>query len=483
MGGSLFQQHIEIHPRPQPRTERVPSLRVRHYHRRAEALFATVSNSGDDDLAALVGSLRQIAADDDLLFARRQVRQFFRIDPGDPQAFERHFQIPQSGPHHFVQQIRRDLGRRVRALHPPPCATADRRDCLQDAGFVATRWGHRMKRRAAVAAETLQAIREGDRIRVAGGDDAIADKYHLGLRLAFHTFTNGREGLIKIRPAKRRPRGNEIPRRRYRSSALHAVARFEPPHGVVTSRQFEPVVVTQRGQQGPDQRVLVRPRGGIHRARGIGDDHQMKRRAIRDQAAFALPPTFAARRRDESQKIAVLAAPMRDHHDRRGGRIERDVQLEVLVWRVFLRREFRLRRVRRMLDPRRMGPAGNAGDWQRRGHSNIDREFAQRVLPQHLALQRIAVTVTAVFQRQHLGIGNLHPFFRMGEDGEHPGLEDVAAGPFQQAGIAPLAQNRLVDFACPLLFDHIGLNQFAVDPHPEARDRGILRQGEVEHSL
>ena len=74
-------------------------------------------------------------------------------------------------------------------------------------------------------------------------------------------------------------------------------------------------------------------------------------------------------------------------------------------------------------------------------------------------------------------------FSEMRFDREHAGLEDVAARPFQQAGIALLAQDRLVDLAGPLLLDDVGLDQLVADPHAEAADRGVLRQREMEHAF
>ena len=53
------------------------------------------------------------------------------------------------------------------------------------------------------------------------------------------------------------------------------------------------------------------------------------------------------------------------------------------------------------------------------------------------------------------------------------GLEDVAARPFEQARIALLAQDRLVDLAGPLLLDDVGLDQLVADPHAEAGDRRV----------
>ena len=68
----------------------------------------------------------------------------------------------------------------------------------------------------------------------------------------------------------------------------------------------------------------------------------------------------------------------------------------------------------------------------------------------------------------------------MSEDREYTSLEQIPAGPFQQARVALLAEYRLVDLAGTLFLDHVGFDQFVADPHAEAGDRSVLRQREVE---
>ena len=62
-------------------------------------------------------------------------------------------------------------------------------------------------------------------------------------------------------------------------------------------------------------------------------------------------------------------------------------------------------------------------------------------------------------------------------------FEQIAARPFQQPRITFCAEDLFVDFACALLFDHVGFDQFTRDPHSKSGDRRILRQGEIENAL
>ncbi len=114
---------------------------------------------------------------------------------------------------------------------------------------------------------------------------------------------------------------------------------------------------------------------------------------------------------------------------------------------------------------------------------HVDLKLPQGMLLEQVALQGVLIAVAVAAQRQHLRVGDRDPLFGIGGDGEDAGLEDVAARPFQQARIAPLAEDRLVDLPRPLLLHHVGLDQFVADPHAEAGDRGVLRQGEEERAL
>ena len=118
-----------------------------------------------------------------------------------------------------------------------------------------------------------------------------------------------------------------------------------------------------------------------------------------------------------------------------------------------------------------------------RVNRHVEAQFAERVLLQQFAAQPIAVTILTSPKRQDLRVRDFDPLLLTGLDGEDAGLEDVSAGPFQQARVAALAENLLVNLPCPLLLDDVGGDLLAADPHGEARDRGVLGQGEVEDAL
>src|ERR1700722_18217344 len=105
------------------------------------------------------------------------------------------------------------------------------------------------------------------------------------------------------------------------------------------------------------------------------------------------------------------------------------------------------------------------------------------MLLEHFTLEAIAVAIAIAYKRQDRLIADLDPLLTLGEDREDAGFENIAARPFEQTGIALFAQDRLVNFARPLLLDDIGLNELVSDPHSETGDRCILRQWEVKDAL
>ena len=148
------------------------------------------------------------------------------------------------------------------------------------------------------------------------------------------------------------------------------------------------------------------------------------------------------------------------HHDHVGiAAVDFAHHFEIAIGSVLLRREIDLRGMRRLLCPHRVRRAGHALQRQCRIHLHRERQFAQRLGAQQLAPQAVAVAIAIRPQRQHLRVNDLDPLLRMGLDRKHAGFEQIAAGPFQQAGIALLAQNRLVNFAGPLFLDDVGLDQ------------------------
>ena len=174
---------------------------------------------------------------------------------------------------------------------------------------------------------------------------------------------------------------------------------------------------------------------------------------------------------------------MRDQHDIRRRRFCLDNDLEVASRYVILRRETDSSRLPRQLIASRVRRRLDA--LQRHGgrDRHVDIELPQRMLFEQVALQRVAVAISLAAQRQHLRVSDLHPLFGMRFDRKDTSLEEIAASPFQQTGIASLAQNRLIDFASTLLLKDVRFDQFVTDPHPEPADRSIRRQWKEERSF
>ena len=83
--------------------------------------------AGDDHLARLVLSFRQVAAEHDLLRAAGQVRQLFGIDPRHAQARNSTLRSRSAGPGDFLEQVQGDRPGALLAADLPHRAAAQRR--------------------------------------------------------------------------------------------------------------------------------------------------------------------------------------------------------------------------------------------------------------------------------------------------------------------------------------------------------------------
>ena len=172
---------------------------------------------------------------------------------------------------------------------------------------------------------------------------------------------------------------------------------------------------------------------------------------------------------------------MREHDDIRRPRAEFDDRFEIPRRRVLLCREFDMPRMLGLGEPRIVRRRGHALDFHGGVNLHVDLQIAQRVLLQEFALERIAVAVLVPLQRQHLRVRNHDALLGARRDRVDAGFEDVATGPFEQTRVALLAQDRLVNFAGPLLLDDVRFDEFVADPHTETRDRRVRREREMEH--
>ena len=93
-------------------------------------------------------------------------------------------------------------------------------------------------------------------------------------------------------------------------------------------------------------------------------------------------------------EVAVVAAAMRDQHHVGLLAVQLDDDLEIARRRVLLGGELDVGRVRRLLRPAR-GASGEVDVLQRHGRVelHVDRQLAQRVLLEQLALQGVAVAI------------------------------------------------------------------------------------------
>ena len=164
----------------------------------------------EDHLAGEIAAIGQVAAEDDLLRAQRQVGQFFGIHPRGPQAAELDLHVAQGRLGHFGQQLAGHGDRAARAGHLADRAAAQGGNGLQHQRLEAAARGHGVERPGVPFGQPPQPLGEGHRVAVAGGRDAVADVDHLG---AGPTTPQRRgHGLIQIGPAQRNPPGEELPR-------------------------------------------------------------------------------------------------------------------------------------------------------------------------------------------------------------------------------------------------------------------------------
>ena len=470
-----------MHPRPQSRDERIAVLGILQRRVGAEAHRLAALRAGDDDFARLILPLRQVTAEQDLLRAGRDVGQRFRINARNLEALELDLHVAQGGLRDLAEQLPSGGWRALLAGDLAHRAAAQRRDRLQHGRLIAAAERDGVERWTDLQSvpQPPQPFRECDRIGVAGGDDAVADVNDVRFRAAL--LDGRRERAVEVGPPQRRSlrqilaRGCDVP------EISRCRLREGPVARHVAGREVKRVLRRQGREQRADEGRLLRTLPGIDRRGRVGDDQQLQRLAIGQQRPIPIP--VRARRRELKHEVAVVAAAVRDHDDVGLAPLGLDDDLEIARRRVFLGRELDVSRVERPLVACRMRRRGHALERDDGVHLHVDAQLAQRVLLEQLALQGVAVAIPAPLERQHLRIGDLDALLRVGGDREDARLEDVAARPFEQPGVAPLAQDRLIDLTGPLLLDDVGLDQVVADPHAEAGDRRVLRQREIEDAF
>ena len=429
----------------------------------------------------------QVAADENLLGSGRDIRQPLGIEGRDLHATELNRQIAQPRLSDFVEPFERDRLWRLLAADRAGRAATDCGDPLHHGRFVDVAHGHAVQSPRGrgflvpllIRDHFRQPFDERRRIAVAGGHDPVADVNDLSA--GRRPLQHGGERLIEIRPAQRDATIQKVAgfhdvvgRRRERLGR-------RPCRRHVAGGEHEMVFAAQRREDRGHEFGLLLPLFRIHRSRSVAEQHDIKRRAVGEH--FALPIAVRRRGRQLHEQIAVASPTMRHDDHIRLPAVNFAIDFEIAIGRVFLGREFDRRRMFGLLRSRGMRRAGHILQRNRRIDHYLERQFADRLHPQQIAPQPVGVAVFVCPQRQNLRVDDFHPLFRIGFDREHTGFEQIAAGPFQQARIALLAEDRFVDFACPLFLDDIGFDKVVADPHAEAADRSVLRQREMEDAL
>ena len=468
-----------MHPGPKSGDERITLLGVLQGNGSTESDRLVVLNTGNDHLARLVASFRQIATEDNLLRPDREIRELLGIDSGRPQPPEFDFQVADSRFGDFAQQLDSDrLGTALTGDLPDRSAT-QRSDRIQHDRLEAAAYRHRVEGNVLALADTPESLGKGNRIGVRGGVDTVTDVDHL--RFGAALFQRGSEDLIQIGPTQRPALGQELSR----GPHVFGVRRdrlLESPIALdVATGQVEFVLRPQRGKYGRHELLLHLARVGIHRSGGIGQDQQVQRLAVGQYLPLLVGAGGSGSHLQH--EVSVLAAAMWDQHGIGAVAVKLDYDFEVGRRRVLLGSELDLGRMPGLLRSREVRRRGHVLQRGRRVDGQDDPQLAKRMLLEHFALQAVTVSITVTPKRQHLGVGDFDSLLGMGEDGKHSSFEEVPAGPFQQARVPFLSKDDLVDLPCPLFFDNVGFHQFVADPHAEAGNRGVLRQGEVKHAL
>jgi len=465
-GAALREQRVDVTAGPEPRQEGVAGLALLELELRAVAHRLAGERAGHDDGAALRLAGRQEAPEDDLLPARGQVGQALGIDARRAQARKGDREILDRGLSRLGQQtVGRCRGVVAGAAHGP---AAQRRDGVENDLLIGRRSRDRVPRTLAFL--RADALRQRHRVGVARRADAVAHIDDDGL-LADVQLRRG-ERAVEVGPAQRGTLGQEVERR---GGALlgHGEGLLAEPRDVDVARhEAEAVLRPEQRQEAVDKPSLRRARGRVHRGRGVRDQEQIERPLLRKQVT--LPLTLRRiRRREQQHEVAVLAAAVGDD-GQRAAAVDVDRQLEVALGGVLLRVELGRRRVRRVTDAHLVRRRREALQRHGGADAHVDPELTQRAAPQQLAAQRVAVPERRPLERQHLRVADADAFLGVREDREDARLEQVAAAPLQQARVLAAAQDVLVDRACALLLDDVGLDQLAADPHAEPADGCVV---------
>ena len=260
---ALFQQLIQMRPRPEAWNEGVPRFGIGQLQSRIEAHAFTATLARNHDLARLFFTLRQIPPDQNLLRPSGQVGQRVWIDSGNLQPAEFDLQIPQAGLRDLIQQLKGNLLRSLLAHDVAHRASSDTGHRFQNSRLETRPNRDGVERpHTLVTSEAFEAIRECLRVGVTCRYDPVADINDV--RRVAQPLQHRRGHPVQVGPAQR----NAFiqPSDRAGDSILSRFDRriVEPIAIHVTGRKIEAIARTERRQDRRDELALLLPLLRVH---------------------------------------------------------------------------------------------------------------------------------------------------------------------------------------------------------------------------
>ena len=112
-----------------------------------------------------------------------------------------------------------------------------------------------------------------------------------------------------------------------------------------------------------------------------------------------------------------------------------------------------------------------------------DRDVLERLWRKAFRVQGIDIVHQAAVQGQHLGVFDLDPFLRLGQDGENASPEGIPAHVLEQCRVPLPPDNVLIDAARLFGWQDLAREPLAIDPHAKVIDRRPLGQRKSVRAL
>ena len=243
-------------------------------------------------------ALRQVAAEEDLLRAQRQVGQLLGIDPRGPQAAELDLQSRSAGSVDLAEQLAgpRRRGRASRSSGGPSRRPATAMAFSTPGSKLlpaATAWNVP----GLPFGQPPQPLGEGHRVGVAGGQDAVADVDHLRARARSAAAPRQWPCPDRSSPATSRAARNCRAAATFLASAGPRL--LEGPVAIdVAGGQVDRVLAASATPSRAATNSACAARlAGVHRGRGVGQDQQFQRLAVGQQLSLPTGRSRAGGRR------------------------------------------------------------------------------------------------------------------------------------------------------------------------------------------